>query len=197
MRTVRQMASGLAYAGVSLLLVLGSLALSLAQTRTAPPASPAATTATAIARTTPSPQVLPSSTSVVATNQTAAPTRTETPEVTVASATSTPPRTAAAATSRPAQTSTVACGPYTGWARSYVVQPGDTLYRIATLHGIDVEILKRANCKTGTLIYAGEKLWVPFTLPEPTALTVIPTFPTPTDEVTPTSSPTPTSTMAS
>jgi LysM repeat protein len=101
-----------------------------------------------------------------------------------------------AATSRPLPTSTRACGPYTGWIRSYVVQPGDTLFRIAIMHGITVESLQRANCKTGTVIYSGERLWVPFVLPMATELTIIPTFDTPTSEVTPTSSPTPIQTTA-
>jgi hypothetical protein len=114
----------------------------------------------------------------------------------MAPATSTPANTAVGATARPLHTSTSHCGPYAGWIRGYVVQPGDTLFRIATMHGISVEILQRANCKAGTLIYAGERLWVPFVLPPPTELTVIPTFDTPTAEVTPTSSPTPTPTAA-
>jgi hypothetical protein len=67
------------------------------------------------------------------------------------------------------------------------VEPGDTLYRIATLHGTTVQALQRANCKSGTLIYAGELLWVPFLLPPPTELTIIPTFDTPTEPATATS----------
>jgi LysM repeat protein len=115
----------------------------------------------------------------------------------MAFATSQLANTAVSATSKPIQTWATACGPYPGWIRSYVVQPGDTLYRIAVIHGISVDVLRRANCKTGTVIYAGERLWVPFALPPPTALTIIPTFDTPTNEVTPTSSPTPTPTVAS
>lgn len=196
MHTVRQMASGLVYAGVSLLLVLGSLALSLAQARTAPRPNPAEANPTSTMTRTPAPQ-LTAFTAAATAYPAATPTATWTPVAGMASGTSTAADTAPSATSKPAQTSTTACGPYTGWIRTYVVQPGDTLYRIAVLHGIDVDILRRANCKTGTLIYAGEKLWVPFALPEPTALTIIPTFPTPTDEATPTSSPTPTPTVAS
>ena len=194
MQTVRQMASGLVYAVVSLLLVIGSLALSLAQTRTPPPV-PTSFPANATSTNTriPSPQPTPSA---PAAYSSATETRASisTPGAAIASSSSTPANTATRSASKPLQTSTAACGPYAGWIRTYVVQPGDTLFRIATMHGIRVEILQRANCKTGTLIYAGERLWVPFALPPPTELTIIPTFDTPTDEVTPTSSPTPTTT---
>jgi LysM repeat protein len=190
------MASGLVYAVVSLLLVIGSLSLSLAQG--APPATaeaPVTTISTSTNIQVQSPQptqsLLPATASPTGTRAS-----TPTPGATTASATSTPPNTAVVATSRPLYTSTTTCGPYPGWIRGYVVQPGDTLFRIASRHGIRVEILQRANCKTGTVIYAGERLWVPFLLPPPTELTVIPTFDTPTDEVTPTSSPTATPTLA-
>ena len=192
MQTVRQMASGLVYAVVSLLLVIGSIALSLAQSQTPPPAaSPLPAIATSTYTHVPSPrptQSPPPAASSVA--GTLAPTLT--PGATTTSATSKPATAAVGATSVPTRIRATACGPYPGWIRSYVVQPGDTLYRIAIMHGISVDVLRRANCKSGTVIYAGERLWVPFVLPPPTQLTIIPTFDTPTSEVTPTSSPTPT-----
>lgn len=194
MQTVRQMASGLVYAVVSLLLVIGSLALSLAQARTPPPTPasiPASVTSTntRIASPQPTQSAAPASPSMTETRAAAS-----TPDAAITASSSSPAITATRSTSRPLQTSTSGCGPYAGWVRAYIVQPGDTLFRIATMHGIRVEILQRANCKTGTLIYAGERLWVPFVLPPPTELTIIPTFDTPTDEVTATSSPTPTTT---
>lgn len=194
MQTVRQMASGLVYAFVSLLLVIGGLSLSVAQG--AVPASGTSsvpTTATStnglVPGTQPTQSRLPATPSSTGTRAS-----TLTPAAATAPATYTTTKTAMGATARPLQTSTTACGPYTGWIKGYIVQPGDTLFRIATMHGISVKILQQANCKTGTVIYAGERLWVPFLVPAPTELTVIPTFPTPTDEATPTSSPTATQT---
>jgi len=187
MQTVRQMASGIVYAIVSLLLVIGSLALSLAQgdselpqplnptapptsTPTKPPAFEPTATASftqAIGATAIATQIAPTSTYLFPTS---------------------------AATARPKSTSSWICGPYAGWVRGYVVETGDTLYRIATLHGITVKELQRANCKTGTVIYAGEILWVPYVLPPATELTVIPTFATPTESASPTATPTATAT---
>ena len=181
MQTVRQMASGIVYAIVSLLLVIGSVALSLAQERrpqappitatpSAPPTYTQGTIPTAPLPATPSPA-----------EASAVPTLSATATQTQTLPTSTYFYPSAAATARPASTSTRACGPYAGWIRVYLVQPGDTLYRIATMHGITVGMLQRANCKFSTVIYVGELLWVPFLLPPPTELTIIPTFDTPTE----------------
>ncbi len=44
----------------------------------------------------------------------------------------------------------------------YIVQPGDTLYRIATSYGVTVNALAQANSVTDpTLIFAGQKLIIP------------------------------------
>lgn len=48
-----------------------------------------------------------------------------------------------------------------GWVRAYVVQPGDTLYRIAGLFGISANELQQANCLPNPFITAGSWLWVP------------------------------------
>lgn len=189
MPTVRQLASGIVYAVVSLLLVIGSLALALAQGR-----APGAPISEATA--------LPTNT--VTRFPTAPSTTFEWPSATKSA---TPPATRVAPTATyffptvpalPQRTATSirACGPYPGWVRGYVVQPGDTQFRIATMHGTTVEMLQRANCKTGTLIYAGERLWVPFLLPPPTELTIIPTFDTPTEPATSTASGMPTATAS-
>ena len=196
MRTVRQLASGLVYAFVSLLLVIGGLSLSLAQGTV-----PASTTDTLGATTTSTnvrvQRSQPTQTRVPATpSATGTQASTLTSAATTAPITSTTTNTAVGATSRPLPTSKKACGPYAGWIRSYVVQPGDTLFRIAIMHGITVESLQRANCRTGTVIYSGERLWVPFVLPPATELTIIPTFDTPTSEVMPTGSPAPIETTA-
>lgn len=50
--------------------------------------------------------------------------------------------------------------PY-GWV-AYIVQPGDTLYRLSLALGISQYQLQTANCMTGTYLYAGQVLYVPF-----------------------------------
>jgi LysM repeat protein len=63
------------------------------------------------------------------------------------------------------------------------VQPGDTLYHIATSYGITTEQLQRANCLgSSTTIRIGQLLWVP-NLPTLTPTSGLP-FITPTFEPT-------------
>jgi LysM repeat protein len=101
----------------------------------------------------------------------------------------------------PAPTPTrIPCGAPSGWV-IYVVQPGDTLYRIATLYRISVSQLMSANCLTGTVIYAGQQLYVPnvptstpsfaTTTPTPIATGAESATPTPTNTTAPTDTPTP------
>jgi LysM repeat protein len=75
----------------------------------------------------------------------------------------------------------IPCGPPAGWVRAHVVQPGDNLYRIALSYGVTYPQLQRANCMgSSTIIYAGQRLWVPniaTRTPLP-GVTLIPTFPT-------------------
>lgn len=120
---------------------------------------------------------------------------------------------------RPTRTP-IPCGPPAGWT-IYVVQPGDTLYRISRAYGIKTSDLQFANCLgSSTFIRVGQKLYVPpwatrtptytLTLPPsitPTVLTFTATStltwsatftPTPSQTNTPTSaSPTPTFTPTS
>jgi len=198
MQTVRQMASGIVYAVVSLLLVIGAVALSLAQGRS--PGSPGFTQSpvpvssrTAVP-TGPSSGASPSSAATRTETAPPAPTRTSEAAATLAAPTSTYAYPSQGVTVRATSTRAVACGPYRGWVRGYIVQPGDTLYRIALKHGVTVAQLQRANCLTDTLIFAGERLWVPFMLPPATELTIIPTFPTPTEPAGSNTTPEPTST---
>jgi LysM repeat protein len=106
----------------------------------------------------------------------------------------------------------VPCGPPFGWVR-YTVQPGDTLYHIATMYGITTSRLQQGNCLGySTNIRSGQLLWVPNVPPR---ITPVPTFtpgitvtldpntstPVPTDPLTETPSPStstpePTSTTA-
>ena len=54
----------------------------------------------------------------------------------------------------------IPCGASNSWV-AYVVQPGDTLYRLSQSYGITVAALQKANCLTGTLIRVGQTLRVP------------------------------------
>jgi LysM repeat protein len=183
---VRQAASGLVYGIVSLLLVVGSLALAMAQGTALSPRIP---TFTPLPSSTPTQR--PSPTGLLA--NTATSTRVALSASAPASTSASPvpfTATAKAATS----TSSSPCGAPYGWVKTYVVQAGDTLFRIATRYGISVDELRRANCRSGTVIFVGERLWVPFTQPMATELTIIPTFPTPTEPATATASESPSET---
>ena len=78
----------------------------------------------------------------------------------------------------------ISCGPPAGWVKTHIVQPGDTLFRIALSYGITYPQLQRANCMgSSTIIYVGQRLSVPNVptrTPVPGA-TAIPTFPTSTN----------------
>jgi LysM repeat protein len=76
---------------------------------------------------------------------------------------------------------TISCGPYSGWVRNYIVKPGDTLFHIATIYRTTAGELERANCKSNsTIIFAGERLWVPNVPTITPGVTNIPNFDTPT-----------------
>jgi LysM repeat protein len=83
----------------------------------------------------------------------------------------------------------IPCGPPAGWVKNYIVQPGDTLFRIALSYNITYPQLQRANCMgSSTIIYIGQRLWVP-NIPTRTPIpgvTIIPTFPTATQTPLPT-----------
>lgn len=92
----------------------------------------------------------------------------------------------------------IPCGPPAGYVRRHVVQPGDTLYRIALSYGITFPQLQRANCMgSSTTIYAGQLLWVPnvATITPVPGVTIIPNFPTATYTFTPTETTVPTPTF--
>ncbi len=48
-----------------------------------------------------------------------------------------------------------------GWVKTYKVQPGDTLFNIATTHYTTTLLLKQVNCRTSDITHVGELLWVP------------------------------------
>lgn len=222
MQTLRQLGGGVIIAIFSVILVIGGIFLSLAETL------PPAATPTQIPPT--FPQSFPTPTEMIET-MTGVPTDTQTPIPTatqtatsalaLASATScTPPsgwilvttasgdtvyslaqrykttaenlNAANCLTSAelpagmalyvpPVPTVTVIpCGPPFGWVRNYVVQRGDTLFRIALSYNITYPQLQRANCMgSSTTIYTGQRLWVP-NVPTRTpvpGVTIIPTEP--------------------
>src|SRR3990170_448146 len=93
----------------------------------------------------------------------------------------------------------IPCGPPAGWVKTHIVQPGDNLFRIALSYGITYPQLQRANCMgASTIIYAGQRLWVP-NVPARTPIpsnTTIPDFPTSTNTSPPVATPvTPSSTV--
>lgn len=54
------------------------------------------------------------------------------------------------------------CNAPAGWDNSYIVNVGDTLYKVALMHYTTVSSLQNANCMgASTVIYPGERLWVP------------------------------------
>lgn len=226
MQTIRQLGGGVIIAIISVILVIGGIFLSLAETL--PPRS----TPTQIPPT--FPQSFPTPTSTTSglqvtdtptTIQTETPTATASLALALASSTAcTPPAPAAGWTLittgsgdtvytlaqryktnteslnaancltsadlpagialyvPPVPTVTVIpCGPPFGWVRAYIVQPGDTLFRIALLYNITYPQLQRGNCMgSSTTIYTGQRLWVP-NVPIRTPLpgvTIIPTLPT-------------------
>ena len=72
----------------------------------------------------------------------------------------------------------IPCGPPVGWVKNYIVQPGDTLFRIALSYNLTYPQLQRANCMgSSTTIYTGQRLWVP-NIPTRTpvpGITIVPT----------------------
>ena len=83
----------------------------------------------------------------------------------------------------------VPCGPPFGWVRAYVVQSGDTLFRIALAYNTTYPQLQRANCMgSSTAIYTGQRLWVP-NVPTRTPVPGVTVIPPPDTSVPPTTYP--------
>lgn len=179
MNAIRHLGSGLIYAVVSVVLVVGGLSLALAEgSGNTPPPTVKPSPTLYVASATP--------TEVTPTFPAAVPPSSSTPQPVIVTATSqslvvVP----ATATLRPLATSTriiyptaVPCGPYYGWIKAYTVQSGDTLFHIATLYRTTVGALQVANCKRDTFIFPGELLWVPNVPTITPGVTIIPTFET-------------------
>ncbi len=179
MNAIRHLGSGLIYAVVSVVLVVGGLSLALAEgSGNAPPPTVKPSPTLYVASATP--------TEVTPTFPVVPPSSTSTPQAIIITATSpslvvVPPT----STVRPLATSTriiyattVPCGPYYGWVKNYTVQSGDTLFHIATQYRTTVGALQVANCKRDTYIFPGELLWVPNVPTITPGVTIIPTFAT-------------------
>ena len=145
----RQLAAGLAVAGVVLLTLLGSVLLTLQDVSgrlTPTPVAWATATSTA---------TQPSFTPLLTLPPTATSTETPSPVVEV-TATLLPPT----ATLPPLPTPTPACLPPASW-RIYIVQRGDTLVALAWRTGTTVSAIMQANCLSSQTIYAGQRLYLP------------------------------------
>lgn len=147
MQSLRQLGGGVIIAIISVILVLGGILLSLAETLPAP------TTPTQIPPTLPLSFPTPTFTQI-----SSLPTTTET-----ASPSPTSTQQAVAPTS---------CTPPSGWIR-VVSGTGDTVYALAQRYKTSAESLSAANCLTSFDLAAGSMLYVP---PVPT-VTVIPCGP--------------------
>jgi LysM repeat protein len=150
MQTLRQLGGGVIVAIFSVILVIGGIFLSLAETLP-PPATPTQIPPTF-------PESFPTATSTTI-GFPASDTPTATSELT---ATQT-------ATGAFAAASSTACTPPTGWIR-ITTSAGDTVYTLAQRYKTTAADLNAANCLTSAELSAGLALYVP---PVPT-VTVIP-----------------------
>lgn len=172
---MRQAAIGLTVVSVLLCTIVGSSILTLQEgrQRTAQGATATATAYPTFAPTQTSaalPTISWTPTATATEPPTAAPTETNTPKPgetppTPLPATATP---TATATGTPLATTTPDCPPPAGWVL-YAVQPGDTLTRLAWIHGTSVAAIVQGNCLPSALIYTRQTLYLPPIAVLPTA----------------------------
>jgi LysM repeat protein len=92
------------------------------------------------------------------------------------------------------------CSPPATWVKTYIVQPGENLFRIALSYGLPYQQLQQGNCMgSSTTIYSGQRLWVPNrpTLTPRPGATITLVFPSSTASITsmpPTATPQPSAT---
>jgi LysM repeat protein len=154
MKTLRQLGGGVIVAIFSVILVIGGIFLSLAETLP-PPATP-----TQIPPTFPQSFPTPTATTI---GFPATDTQTATSELPTASQTASPALAAVSST---------ACTPPSGWIL-VTTGAGDTVYTLAQRYKTTAENLNAANCLTAAELPAGMALYVP---PVPT-VTVVPCGP--------------------
>jgi LysM repeat protein len=61
-----------------------------------------------------------------------------------------------------------------GWVKNYVVQPGDSIFRIGYNHFTTTREMMSVNCRTSEMIRVGEILWVPNVTPRIPSSTPLP-----------------------
>jgi LysM repeat protein len=163
MKNARPVLWGIIIVLAVIIFILGAVLLSLVESRIGnKPAPPASATTTLRV---PSPTPLPPSATPL--NPTDTPTQasnaTDTPEIS-----STPLALSSPTPTAQAEATSVPCKAPGSWV-PYVVQEGDTLYRLSQAYGITVAQLQKANCLgTSTLLKVGQTLVVPPWAPQPT-----------------------------
>lgn len=183
MKNARPVLWGIIIVLAVIIFILGAVLLSVVEARIGykPTAQPATATPTLPARS-PTP-LLPSPTPLIPT--TTIPSKPSATDTQMASSTS--PTLPSPTPGYQNSATPVPCGAPKGWL-TYIIQPGDTLYRLSQAYGITVGQIQQANCMgTSTLLETGQALFVP-----PWA-THTPIFLTPTFTYTPTFPPLPTS----
>ncbi len=153
MQTLRQLGGGVIVAIFSVILVIGGIFLSLAETLP-PPATPTQIPPTF-------PQSFPTPTATIGFPETDTPTASALPTITA-----TPTAALAIAVSP------TSCTPPSGWIL-ITTSSGDTVYELAQRYKTTADSLNAANCLTSAELPAGLALYVP---PVPT-VTVIPCGP--------------------
>jgi LysM repeat protein len=157
---LKQLLEGLALSAIVIATIAGALLLSgretIAQPVVSPPSGPiVSATPTASATATPMP-----------TSNAIALTPTIIQQVTATSS--------ATSTATPSPTATV-CPTPIGW-QPYTVGPFDTLFSLAAQFNLTPEALAQANCLSGTVISAGQTIYVPSTTPTATAVPCNPPY---------------------
>ena len=173
----RQIAIGLSIVSVLLCTVIGSGVLSMqegaapsaslpTETATHLPTFAPTSTPTAVPTASPTPSPTPTSTATA----TATPRPGETPPTPLPPTATQPPTLTPTptTTSTLVPTSTPSCRPPASW-RLYTVQRGDTLTRLAWLHGTTISAIMQANCLESVTIYTRQRLLLPAVAAVPTA----------------------------
>ena len=163
MKNARPILWGIIIVLAVIIFVMGAYLLSIVEARIGNK-TPLAASATPTVPAPSSTPVQPSATSLIPTDTVGEmPSDTDTPQasLTPLALSSSTPTAGATATSVP-------CQHPASWV-PYVVQPGDTLYRLSVAYGVTVAQLQRANCMgSSTLLEVGQTLFVPPVSPQPT-----------------------------
>jgi LysM repeat protein len=188
MKNARPILWGIIIVLAIIIFVMGAYLLSIVEARIGnKPAAQAATATPTRLAMSPTP-ILPSPTSLSPTSTSqAAPSATVIALAASSTSSTLPSPTPSPIPSYLVSATSVSCGAPKGWI-TYIVQPGDTLFRLSTAYGITINRLQQANCMgSSTLLKTGQVLFVPPWTPQP------PLYVSPTVAATPTYPPLPTS----